>query len=54
MKAYGGAAGYRPRVQSAYFKRVYHHSWQASPDNIGKVIKESIEIQKISQLLRGS
>ena len=36
MKACGGAAGYRPRVQSAYYKRVYHHSWQASPVNIGR------------------
>ena len=35
IKAYGGAAGYRPRVQSAYYKRVYHHSWQASQINIG-------------------
>ena len=22
----GGAAGYRPRVQSVYYTRVYHHS----------------------------
>ena len=25
MSAYGGAAGYRPRVQSAYYMRVYRH-----------------------------
>ena len=27
--ACGGGAGYRPRVRSAYYDRVYHHSWQS-------------------------
>lgn len=31
---FGGGAGYRPRVRSAYYDRVYHHSWQASPSDI--------------------
>jgi len=31
---YGGAAGYRPRVQSAYYMRVYRYIWQASLSNI--------------------
>ena len=26
MTGYGGAAGYRPRVRSAYYERVYVHS----------------------------
>ena len=26
MKDFGGAAGYRPRVRSAYYERVYVHS----------------------------
>ena len=34
----GGAAGYRPRVQSAYYKRVYRYSWQASTVNIGVIM----------------
>ena len=25
-RVFGGAAGYRPRVRSVYFMRVYHHS----------------------------
>ncbi len=29
MRTYGGAAGYRPRVQSVYYERVYLHSRQA-------------------------
>jgi len=37
MSVYGGAAGYRPRVQPAYCKRLYHHSWQASRVNIGSL-----------------
>ncbi len=35
MSAYGGAAGYRPRVQSAYYMRVYRHIWQASIPYMG-------------------
>ena len=35
MSAYGGAAGYRPRVQSAYYMRVYRHIWQASLSYMG-------------------
>jgi len=35
VRAYGGAAGYRPRVQSVYYMRVYRHIWQASECDMG-------------------
>ena len=31
----GGAAGYRPRVRSAYYERVYVHSPRRNMPNIG-------------------
>ena len=34
-KDFGGAAGYRPRVRSAYCMRVYHHSLLRDGSNIG-------------------
>lgn len=40
MRAYGGAAGYRPRVQSAYYTRVYRHIWQASSIYIRQHLRE--------------
>ena len=40
MSAYGGAVGYRPRVQSAYYMRVYRHIWQASHEYMG-VLRQS-------------
>jgi len=36
VSAYGGAAGYRPRVQSVYYMRVYRHIWQASQIYMGE------------------
>ena len=35
MKEFGGAAGYRPRVRSAYYERVYVHSSLRNRVNIG-------------------
>ena len=35
-KDFGGAAGYRPRVRSAYSMRVYRHSRQADAQYIGR------------------
>jgi len=35
MKDFGGAAGYRPRVRSAYYGRVYRHSPLRDSLNIG-------------------
>ena len=32
---FGGAAGYRPRVRSAYYERVYVHSPRGDRVNIG-------------------
>ena len=34
MKDFGGAAGYRPRVRSAYYARVYVHSPEGHVDHM--------------------
>jgi len=47
MRAFGGAVGYRPRVQSAYYMRVYRHIWQARE-------KDEHAMTKITEILRFS
>jgi len=48
ISTFGGAAGYRPRVQPAYYMCVYRYSWQASPFNIGNYDGKGKEMWKIS------
>ena len=40
MKDIGGAAGYRPRVRSAYYERVYVHSPQGDTSDIEIAVAE--------------
>jgi hypothetical protein len=37
---FGGVAGYRPRVRSAYYERVYVHSPRRDISNIGAAFGE--------------
>ena len=37
---FGGVAGYRPRVRSAYYERVYVHSLRRDIPNIGAAFGE--------------
>ena len=37
---FGGVAGYRPRVRSAYYERVYVHSPRRDISNIGATFGE--------------
>jgi hypothetical protein len=39
---FGGVAGYRPRVRSVYYMRVYHHSSQG---NVSKVCLATVQIK---------
>ena len=44
---FGGGAGYRPRVRTAYYMLVYRHIWRTSPLNIASLdvnLKSGLEI----------
>jgi len=47
---FGGDAGYRPRVRSAYDERIYVHSPRGNSDNIGlKDMKLKGEKEEIAE-----